>query len=89
MLVVSWNRGKGRKVDHRVMRRGMKVHRSVKTRMMANGVEGGKGQYLPKIRCVVDGVARRLTREEWLAEVPEYFEWVDDTESYGVYERST
>jgi len=77
-LATRWNRGKGRKVYHRVMRRGMKVHRSVKTRMMAHGVEGQNGAYSPKIRCVIDGKARRLTREEWLAQVPEFFEWVDD-----------
>lgn len=77
MSVVSWNRGKGRKVYHLVMRRGMKVHRSVKARMLANDVGGGKAPYLPKIRCVIGGVVRCLTKEEWLAEDPEHFEWVD------------
>ena len=61
---------------HRVMRRGMKVHRSVKTRMLARGMEGENRPYLPKIRCVINGEARRLTRQEWLAEEPEFFEWV-------------
>jgi len=73
-----WNRGKGRKVYHRVMQRGMKVHRSVKTRMMANSTEGENKPYWPHIRCMINGEARRLTRAEWLAEQPEFFEWVDD-----------
>jgi len=77
VLVFSWNRGKGRKVYQRVMRRGMKVHRSVKTRMLAGGVEGKHGHYLPRIRCVIDGTVRSLTKEEWMADEPEHFEWVD------------
>ncbi|KAF9644019.1 hypothetical protein BDM02DRAFT_3122619 [Thelephora ganbajun] len=72
-----WNRGKGRVVYRRVMERGIKVHRSVRTRMLARGKEGKNKPYLPKIRCMIDGEARRLTREEWLAEEPSYFEWVD------------
>ena len=60
------------------MRRGMKVHRSVKTRMVARGMEGKNDkQYWPKIWCVVNGEIRRPTREEWLAEEPTFFEWVD------------
>jgi len=70
-----WNRGKGRKVYHQVMHRGMKVHRSVRIRMEADGVGGGKADYVPKIRCVVNGVVRSLTREEWLA--GKHFKWVD------------
>lgn len=62
---------------HQVMRRGVKVHRSVKTRMLARNPEGGNRPYSPKIRCVIDGEARRLTREEWLADEPEFFEWVN------------
>lgn len=72
-----WNRGKGRKVYSRVMRRGIKVHRSVKTRMLARGTDGGNRPYLPKVRCVIDGVARPLTRDEWLADDPVHFEWAD------------
>ena len=81
--VVSWNRRKGREVYPRVMDRGMKVHRSVRIRMLAQGMEGKKGkgkQYRPKIRCRVhkgDAEARRPTREEWLAENPGFFNWVD------------
>ena len=77
ILAVSWNRGKGRKVYHRVMQRGMKVHRSVKTRMEAGSTDGKGSPYVPKIRCVIDGEARRLTKEEWLAPEPKFFEWVD------------
>jgi len=75
---ISWNRGKGRKVFGPVMRRGMKVHRSVKTRVEALDVAGRKKNYTPKIRPFVGkGVVRRLTVEEWLAENPQHFEWVD------------
>jgi hypothetical protein len=77
VLVVSWNRGKGRIVYLRVMDRGMKVHRSVKTRMLACATKEKNKQYLPKIRCMIGGQARRLTREEWLADEPDHFEWVD------------
>ncbi|KAF9786823.1 hypothetical protein BJ322DRAFT_1052259 [Thelephora terrestris] len=72
-----WNRGRGRQVYGLVMRRGMKVHRSVKTRMLAQTTQGNGEPYVPKIRCMVNGKPRRLTREEWLAEPPRYFEWVD------------
>ena len=74
---VSWNRGKGRKVYSRVMRRGVKVHRSVRTRMLARGKGGENRPYLPKIRYMIDGKPRKLTRDEWLAEDPLHFEWVD------------
>ena len=60
----------------RVMDRGMKVHRSVRTRIETSGKDGGK-EYLPLIRCSINGTIRPLTREEWLAEPPAYFEWVD------------
>lgn len=59
------------------MQRGMKVHRSVKIRMLAQAMEGERKPYSPKIRCIINGKARRLTREEWLAEQPAHFEWVD------------
>ena len=77
MLVVSWNRGKGREVYKEVMDRGIKVHRSVRIRMMASPMDRSKKQYVPKIRFLVDGKLRRLTGEEWLKETPEHFEWVD------------
>ena len=76
LLVVSRNRGQGRIVHRSVMKRGLKVHRSVKDRISFFGPDGG---YLPKIRCTIkDGEKPRcLKREEWLADEPEYFEWVD------------
>lgn len=76
-LIVSWNRGKDREVYKEVMESGIKVHRSVRTRMLAFPMDGSNKLYLPKIRFTVDGEPRRLTREEWLADEPEYFEWVD------------
>ena len=62
------------------MRRGMKVHRSVKIRMLAQPMEGkNEKKYLPQIRVMIDGECkpRRLTREEWLADKPPFgLEWV-------------
>jgi hypothetical protein len=62
-----------------VMERGLKVHRSVKIRISASGADGQSEDYLPKIRCEIkDGEeARSLVEKEWLADKPEYFEWVD------------
>jgi hypothetical protein len=45
--------------------------------MLALPMEGSNELYLPKIRFEIDGEARCLTREEWLADEPEHFEWVD------------
>ena len=75
MLTVSWNRGKGRIVYRLVMKRGVKVHRSVKTRMLARGLD--EERYLPEVRFPIGDKVRRLTREEWLAKKPKHFEWVD------------
>jgi hypothetical protein len=77
MFAVSWNRGKGRVVYRQVMRRGMNVHRSVKIRMLGRGLDRANNLYVPEIRFPVDGEVRRLTREEWLAQEPECFEWAD------------
>ena len=64
-------------MDEGVKNRGVKVHRSVKTRMLANSPDGGKPAYLPAIRFLTDTGVRALTPEEWLAEPkPKYFEWV-------------
>ena len=60
-----------------VIRDGMKVHRSVQTRILAERIEGERVPYLPKLRLVVDGELRRLKREEWLAERSHYVKWVD------------
>jgi len=72
-----WNRGEGREVYEEVMKRGVKVHRSVKTRMLACPMDGNSKPYLPKIRFMIGGEPRCLTRKEWLADKSEYFEWVD------------
>ena len=77
MLTVSWNRGKGREVYEGVMKRGIKVHRSVKARMLAFPMDRSNELYVPKIRFTIGGEVRRLSREEWLADKPEYFDWVD------------
>jgi len=75
---LTWNRGEGRKVYWPVMRRGLKVHRSVKTRMEALGTEGSSADtYLPRIRPFVKGKPKRFTVDEWLAENPQHFEWVE------------
>ena len=66
------NGGKGRTVES-----GIKVHRSVKARIVAGDVEGKGDQYLPHIRVIIDGKAQCLKREEWLEEKPKHFEWVD------------
>jgi len=72
-----WNRGRGRRTYNLVIRRGMKVHRSVKLRMLAQGRKGEGKPYVPRVRFFIDGQIRRLTREEWLADQPKHFEWVD------------
>lgn len=61
-----------------MIRRGMKVHRSVKLRMLAQGRKGEGKPYVPKVRFLINGEIRRLTREEWLADRPEFFEWADE-----------
>jgi len=76
-LIVSCNRGKGREVYEEVMKRGVKVHGSVRARMMAFPMDGSNELYLPKIRFLIDGKLRCLTREEWLEKKPKYFDWVD------------
>jgi len=77
MLTVSRNRGEGRIVDRLVMERCVKVHRSVRARMLAKSLDGEDKMYSPKIRFPIDGKVRCLTREEWLANKPKHFEWVD------------
>jgi len=76
-----WNKSKGRTVDLRVMGdHGIRVHRSVRTRMLAD-CEKGK-EYWPLIRREVEvepGKVKsvRFRRGEWLAENPKDFKWVD------------
>ena len=76
-LIVSHNRKKGRVLYKEVIDRGIRVHRSVKTRMEAEPMAGSKKQYRPKVRFTINGEVRRLTRSEWLASHPEHFEWVN------------
>jgi hypothetical protein len=74
MEVFSRNNGLGRIVDHR-----LKVHRSVRTRILARGENGEEEGYLPAVRYIIKGEAepRRLTREEWMEDSPKHFKWVD------------
>jgi len=76
-LVITPNNGKGRTVNHKVKDRGLMVHKSVRTRMLALAKEGEEDQYVPKIRLRFDenGEVRCLTRDEWLTE--QHFKWVD------------
>ena len=64
-------------MDEGVMKRGVKVHRSVKTRMLAKGPNGEDPKYEPAILFLIDNRPRKLEREEWLVEhKSDYFEWV-------------
>jgi len=73
-----WNRGAGRVIYRPVIKRGMKVHRSVKTRIEALDHFGNSGHYIPQVRPhLPHEKPRQLTFEEWNAENPEHFEWVD------------
>ncbi|KAH8099325.1 hypothetical protein BXZ70DRAFT_943272 [Cristinia sonorae] len=79
----QWNRGRGRKIPRLEMREGLKVHRSVKTRLEASHrlSEAYVPQIRPEIKKLVDGKKvkedRQLTHEEWNLENPKYWEWVD------------
>jgi hypothetical protein len=91
-LHIRINRGDGRKVFKAVVQRGMKVHRSVLTRLEALTTEEQPRGYIPRIRpnIVCDEglpherrVCRALTHEEWLKggveDMPTkkpLFEWV-------------
>lgn len=65
------------------MRAGVKIHRSVKTRLEATHRLGQAyiPQVRPEIRDYVSGKkvkqARQLTHEEWNVDNPKYWEWVD------------
>ena len=74
-LIVSRNHKKGRILYKEVIDRGIRVHRSVKTRMEAEPMPGTDKPYRPKVRFTINGEVRRLERSEWLA--GEHFEWVD------------
>lgn len=79
----SWNRGRGRKIPRHEMREGLKIHRSVKTRLEAThrlGVDYVP-QIRPEIKKYVDGKkvkeAEQLTHEDWNVDDPKYWEWAD------------
>lgn len=58
-----------------VMKHRVKVHGSVRARMMALPMEGSDDRYLPKIRFPINGELRCLERGEWLE--GKLFDWVD------------
>lgn len=78
----SWNRGRGREVHRLLVEAGMRVHRSVKTRLEADSLADGK--YVPHIRphirlegqevCQI----RRLKYDEWTTQPVKHWVWVDD-----------
>ena len=73
-LRITWsNLGKGR-----VVYDNFKVHRSVRTRILAGHTEEVY-DYLPHIRVKTeaDEQPQCLTKEEWPKEEPDHFEWVD------------
>jgi hypothetical protein len=75
MLMVSSELTKGRVIDKGVIERHVKVHRSVKIRILAKPDEGEP--YLPAMHFRVGNAVRKLKPEEWLAENPTYFQWVE------------
>ncbi|KAI0081423.1 hypothetical protein K474DRAFT_1656566 [Panus rudis PR-1116 ss-1] len=80
-----WNRGKGRKIPRREMDEGLKIHRSVKTRLEASHRMGEP--YVPQVRPAmrifdsygrkVKAEPRQLTHTEWNVDDPKQWEWVD------------
>jgi len=79
------NRGEGRKIFKHVVKRGMKVHRSVLTRLEALDEAGRPGTYQPWVRpnfvkrkkekgipLLEDHIhCRRMTNEEWITQKTE------------------
>ncbi|KAH8103592.1 hypothetical protein BXZ70DRAFT_889242 [Cristinia sonorae] len=81
-----WNKGQGRKIYKDEMDEGMRVHRSVKTRLEAGAVFDDDEQlYWPKVRPNLrsrDSGKKgrnpvRLEHHEWNVDEPEYWEWVN------------
>ncbi|KAL4252467.1 hypothetical protein ABKN59_002783 [Abortiporus biennis] len=81
-----WNRGRGRKIPKSEMKEGLKIHRSVKTRLEAS--EMLRTRYVPQVRPWMKRFdehgnklkirdPRPLTFEEWNVDQPEHWEWVD------------
>jgi hypothetical protein len=73
-----WNRGQGRKVPRSEFKEGLKIHRSVLSRIEASG-----GSYVPKIRPTLEreGVTfnkdKPLSYEQWNQKEPEFWQWVE------------
>lgn len=62
------------------MREGLKVHRSVKTRLEGAALEQLLLDYAPQVRPNFPGKhsePTQLTREEWNIEEPAFWEWAD------------
>ena len=87
-MVCRVNQGRGRKVWKDEMDEGMKVHRSVKTRLEAGQIFFDD-HYVPRVRPSVPIVVHAKTRaerrrqvkelehHEWNTDTPEHWEWVD------------
>ncbi|KAI0091262.1 hypothetical protein BDY19DRAFT_1086277 [Irpex rosettiformis] len=74
------NRGRGRKIFKHEMKEGMRVHRSVKTRLEAGPIFFN-GHYIPRVRPSIGPGKKReprtLDHHEWNVDDPAYWEWVD------------
>ena len=66
------------------MKEGLRIHRSVKTRLEATHRLNGE-TYIPQIRPEIKKYvagkkvkeAKQLSHEEWNVDHPKYWEWVD------------
>ncbi|GJE93485.1 hypothetical protein PsYK624_096440 [Phanerochaete sordida] len=88
-LVWQWvrNCGRGRMLAGEVIESGLRVHRSVKTRLEARGIRlkhtHRRGEcYVPQVRPALpraegEALPVRLGHHEWNVDVPLYWEWVD------------
>ncbi|THH27339.1 hypothetical protein EUX98_g6851 [Antrodiella citrinella] len=90
-----WNRGRGRKIYKSEMDEGMKVHRSVKTRLEAGpAFDDYEGLYWPKVRPNLPvrnegnpANPKRLDYHEWNVDEPVHWEWhMLFPSSVGVYD---
>ncbi|GJE93482.1 DUF2235 domain-containing protein [Phanerochaete sordida] len=85
--VTVWNRCRGRMLAGKVIESGLRVHRSVKTRLEARGIRlkhtHSPGElYIPQVRPALprakgEAWPTQLTHREWNVDVPLYWEWVD------------
>lgn len=83
----SINKGRGRKIYKSEMDEGMRVHRSVKTRLEAGKIFYNK-HYTPQVRPHIPSLAKmksffkgrepeRLEYREWNVDEPQHWQWVD------------